>query len=409
MLDRVHAGTVAVAAVLIALAAAALCWWQLVHYEDNLIDIFAKQQDQYVDLAVDQIKAAESDDEHIVSNVLESIAGSNSQYWTLTKDGDFLFVKDVTDSNRYRGLPDSTYYSTDEAQQFVRNLAPGSVQHGVITIDDRQFIASGTEFEHNGTTYRICLLTGKNVVIDQNAYLAARVNLATTIAIVLALFVIGAIVMALHNDRKTKRLQQQDSEAVHLRATIERLGNQLMGRAPVDGHVKDNASGAVDASAAPTTPTNGQSTAHAASQSSASQPAPVSLSVLSKEAAMNASARRIYRFKFYLNASHYVFFNGHQGETHPHTWEFALKIQVDGNSLTQFSDYEDAISVVFAPYQDKNINEIDPFDALPPTLENLVEVFGARLHDTVEGMNAKLLEFEGSETPTRSYMVSYEQ
>lgn len=204
LLDRVHAGTVAVVAVLIALAAAALCWWQLVHYEDNLIDIFAKQQDQYVDLAVDQIKAAESDDEHIVSSVLESIAGSNSQYWTLTKDGDFLFVKDVTDSNRYRGLPDSTYYSTDEAQQFVRNLTAGTVQHGVITINDRQFIASGTEFEHNGTTYRICLLTGKNVVIDQNAYLAARVNLATTIAVVLALFVIGAIVMALHNDRKNE-------------------------------------------------------------------------------------------------------------------------------------------------------------------------------------------------------------
>lgn len=145
-----------------------------------------------------------------------------------------------------------------------------------------------------------------------------------------------------------------------------------------------------------------------ASAQAESTPTAISQPTLSKEAAMNASARRIYRFKFYLNASHYVFFNGHQGETHPHTWEFALKIQVDGSSLTQFSDYEDAISVVFEPYQNKNINEIDPFDALPPTLENLVEVFGARLSDTVGNMNAKLLEFEGSETPTRSYMVSYE-
>lgn len=389
LLDRVHAGTVAVIAVLVAVAAGAFCWWQLAHYEDNLLEIFAQQQDQYVELAVDQIKAAESDDEEIVSNVLESIAGSNTQYWTLTKDGDFLFVKDVTDSNRYRGLPDSMYYDTENAQEFVNGLTAGTVQHGIISIDDRQFIASGTEFEHNGTTYRICLLTGKNVVIDHNAYLAARVNLGTTIAVVLLLFVICAIVMALHNDRKTRRMKQNDAEAVRLRATVERLGDQVMGRIPATADASQNAAGEE----------------HPAS-TSATASAP--RTIVSKEAAMNATARRIYRFKFYLNASHYVFFDGHQGETHPHTWEFALKIQVNGSSLLQFSDYEKAISVVFEPYQNKTINEVDPFDTLLPTLENLVEVFGARAHDAVNALDATLLEFEGSETPTRSYMVSYE-
>lgn len=397
LLDRVHAGGVAAIAVIIAVTAGAFCWWQLAHYEDNLLEIFARQQDQYVELAVDQIKAADSDDADIVSNVLESIAGSNTQYWTLTKDGDFLFVKDVTDSNRYRGLPDDVYYDTEDAQRFVGSLSAGTVQHGIIFIDDRQFIASGTEFEHDGTAYRICLLTGKNVVIDHNAYLAARVNLGTTIAVVLALFVIAAIAMALNNDRKTRHMQQEEAEAARLRSTVERLGDQLMGRVPVAAAAAQAEGGATQAKTAPELQADGPAV-----------PSPIPLATLSKEASVNAAARRIYRFKFYLNATHYVFFDGQQGETHPHTWEFALKLQVDGSSLLQFSDYEDAISVVFEPYQGKTVNEVDPFDALLPTLENLVEVFGTRARDAVEPLGATLLEFEGSETPTRSYSVSYE-
>lgn len=368
LLDRVHAGTVAIAAVAIVLGAAALCWWQLAHYEDNLIGIFAEQQDQYVELAVDQIKTGKKDDKEIVDNVLESIAGSNTQYWTLTKDGDFLFVKDVTDSNRYRGLPSKTYYDSQQAQDFVAGLTRGEVQHAVIRIGDKDYIASGTEFKHAKATYRICLLTGKTVVIDHNAYLSARVNLATTIGVILALFVVGAIVMALHNDNKTKRLKESEADTARLREDVERLGDQLMGRG-----------------ASALLPNN------------------------SKEAtSMPAHTTRIYRFKFYLNASHYVFFDGKQGETHPHTWEFALKIRVDGKSLTQFSDYEKAIEVVFEPYQNTTINEKEPFDLLLPTLENLVESFGMRLREVVAGLDGELLELEGSETPTRSYMVSYE-
>ena len=33
---------------------------------------------------------------------------------------------------------------------------------------------------------------------------------------------------------------------------------------------------------------------------------------------------RDYRIKVYLNARHYIFINGKQGQTHPHTWEFVL-------------------------------------------------------------------------------------
>ena len=35
---------------------------------------------------------------------------------------------------------------------------------------------------------------------------------------------------------------------------------------------------------------------------------------------------REYKFKFYLNANHYIIINGKNGQTHPHTWEFVFYI-----------------------------------------------------------------------------------
>lgn len=123
---------------------------------------------------------------------------------------------------------------------------------------------------------------------------------------------------------------------------------------------------------------------------------------------MPVTVRRIYQFKFYLNASHYVIFDGQRGETHPHTWEFTTKIQLLKDELVPFKVYEDAIDEVFAPYQNKELNGLDPFDTIVPSLESLVEVFGARASKAVAALDAVLIEFEGSETPTRSYLLNYE-
>lgn len=117
--------------------------------------------------------------------------------------------------------------------------------------------------------------------------------------------------------------------------------------------------------------------------------------------------KRIYRFKTYLNASHWVVFDGKRGELHPHTWEFGAKIELLTEELVPFDVYERAINTVFEPYQNQTINEVAPFDLLVPSLENLVEVFGDRLKGVVSDFDAALLEFEGSETPTRSYMLDY--
>jgi len=117
---------------------------------------------------------------------------------------------------------------------------------------------------------------------------------------------------------------------------------------------------------------------------------------------------REYRFKFYLNASHSIIINGHQGEVHPHTWEFTILILIQREGFHEFRDYEKDIEGFFNRYQNRTMNDVEPFDMIIPTLENIVEYFGDALRDIVRAKGGELAQIEGSETPSRSYIVSYE-
>lgn len=124
---------------------------------------------------------------------------------------------------------------------------------------------------------------------------------------------------------------------------------------------------------------------------------------------MSSLAMHYYIFKFYLNASHSTIFNGKQGEVHPHTWEFGLKILTGNDTTVQFNVYENAIQGFFAKYQNTTLNDVAPFDTVIPTLENMVDYFGENLQGILNELGAALSEMEGSETPTRSYLVDYSQ
>lgn len=124
---------------------------------------------------------------------------------------------------------------------------------------------------------------------------------------------------------------------------------------------------------------------------------------------MNREIRRIHKFKFYLNASHYVYFDGKQGQSHPHTWEFGLSILDLNDTLREFTIYENAINQLFDRYQNKTMNEEAPFDNLVPTLENMTDYFGSQLREIVRELDGALLDIEGRETPVRSYLLDYSQ
>ena len=118
---------------------------------------------------------------------------------------------------------------------------------------------------------------------------------------------------------------------------------------------------------------------------------------------------REYHFKFYLNANHSIIINGMQGQTHPHTWEFVIRVLIQREGFVEFNVYEKEVSKFFEQYQNKNLNDIPPFDKLIPTLETMVEYFGERIRILMREVGGELLQIEGSETPTRSYCISYDR
>ena len=116
---------------------------------------------------------------------------------------------------------------------------------------------------------------------------------------------------------------------------------------------------------------------------------------------------RYYRIKAYLNASHFVVFDGKKGDVHPHTWEFVATVCITGDDIIKFTEPEKLIMKVFEPYQNQVMNEIEPFSAIIPSLENMTEYFATQISEAVKPMNYLLRRFEGSETPVRTYGVRF--
>lgn len=119
---------------------------------------------------------------------------------------------------------------------------------------------------------------------------------------------------------------------------------------------------------------------------------------------MKSNAYREYRFRFYLNARHYVFFNGNKGQLHPHTWEFAMTILIQRDQLIIFNDIENAVNAFMGQYQNKILNETAPFDAVNPTLENITDYIAEELYRIADSFHTMLVRIEGSETPSRTYI-----
>ncbi len=124
---------------------------------------------------------------------------------------------------------------------------------------------------------------------------------------------------------------------------------------------------------------------------------------------MSGNLFREYQFKVYLNGVHSIFIDGRQGQSHPHTWEFILTILIKREEFLEFHVFEKALEIFFSKYQNQTLNDISPFDTIMPTLENMVDYFGGELRTVIRATGGELMKIEGSETPTRSYIVSYER
>ena len=98
---------------------------------------------------------------------------------------------------------------------------------------------------------------------------------------------------------------------------------------------------------------------------------------------MDIKIFREYRLKFYLNARHYIIVGNEKSDTHPHTWDLALTILIRKKEFIKFGNFETKIEEYFSKYQDRVLNEIAPFNAIIPTLENMVDYFANDIYKII--------------------------
>lgn len=166
---------------------------QIANLEKGILEVCAEQQDAYVELVLSQISIKENrTNEEIIEKILQTLDASSNKYWTLSENQELLFVKDVTETNKFKGLTTGSYYISDSAQTFLKELTQNKVIHEVITVGDRQYIASGVIFTYAHKEYKLCLLTNREVLLDNNRFLGAKIQILAVMVIIDSLFVITA-------------------------------------------------------------------------------------------------------------------------------------------------------------------------------------------------------------------------
>lgn len=204
-------------------------WLQLHTYEQGVLDIYANQQDGYVQLVLEQIQLAEKrgGTEEQIEEILATLDASTNRYWTLSRQSSLIFVKDVMETNRYQGFTTATYYQTESAHDFIQQLQTDQVTHSTIQINSAPYIASGVMFRFQNSAYRVCLLTNANTVLDHNAYLTAKVNLCTLALCALAIFVVSLELLSYSASKYRKKYFETAAHNEALLRKTEQLNDAL--------------------------------------------------------------------------------------------------------------------------------------------------------------------------------------
>ena len=215
-----------VAVVVVALAVIAV--FQTRAIERGILEVCATQQDDYVQLVLDQINLKENrDDEEIISDILETMDASSSKYWVFSRDQTMLFVKDVTETNRYKGFSAASYWGTADAQAFLDSLEDGRVKHDFIQVDGVDYLASGSIFKYENRDYRLCLLTNRAALLDNNNYLGARSYLMVVMFVSLGLLVVIPMALAFTTAATRKKNAALQAEIADLNARLQDLSERL--------------------------------------------------------------------------------------------------------------------------------------------------------------------------------------
>lgn len=201
---------------------------QMKRYEDGILKVYALQQDGYVQLVLDQINIIQGrDNEEIIEDILGTLDASGNRYWTLSEKDSLVFVKDLLETNRYKGFTTRTYYESDSAEEFIRSLEINKVKHKTITVGKTSYVASGVSFRYNKNLYHMILLTNEATILDQNEYLNAKICLYLLAIIILLTLLSAGIALVLYAEKWYKEYRKTAEEKDLLIHEIEKLNDEM--------------------------------------------------------------------------------------------------------------------------------------------------------------------------------------
>lgn len=225
-----NAWLITVFVLIFAIAVGVVSWFQLKGYEEGIMEVYSLQQDGYVQLVLDQINLEKHrQNDEIIRNILGTLDASSNKYWTLAQDDALVFVRDVMETNRYRGFSSATYYESSQAREFLDNLQVDRVTHSIIEMNGRRFVASGARFPYRGNQLQVTLLTSADSVLDQNAYLNAKINISILALIELFVLVLTTVGLAALTQKWKKNCARVEKENNSLRLTVEKC-NEIVNK-----------------------------------------------------------------------------------------------------------------------------------------------------------------------------------
>ncbi|MBO4682018.1 MAG: hypothetical protein J5623_09035 [Clostridiales bacterium] len=222
---------VTICTLFVAVLLAGFAWWEIFNYEQGVAELYAQEQDGYVEIVARQIERyGDVAGDKFVEDTIEMLDSTSQRYWTLDNSQYFLFVKSINDTDVYKTFSTDTFYNTQSAQSFLKILKKGTVTHSIIRLDGYKYVASGIIFEYAGTEYRLCLLTDYDVMLTNNAYLSSKLYLLIDLIIMIAIVVIVCIFFAIRLSDERKKVHDTKEVNMQLNRYIDFLDNAVMGR-----------------------------------------------------------------------------------------------------------------------------------------------------------------------------------
>jgi hypothetical protein len=217
--------------IILAFLFSAFAWWQIYNYEQGVAELYAQEQDGYVEIVARQITLyGDIAGDAFVEDTIQMLDSTSQRYWTLDNSEYFLFVKSISETNVYKTFSTDTFYNTQSAKDFLGTLKKGLVTHSIITLDGYKYVASGIIFEYNSTEYRLCLLTDYDIMLTNNAYLSSKLYLLIDFILIIALLAIAVIYFAARLIEARRKVEHTKKINIELNNYIDYLDNVVMGR-----------------------------------------------------------------------------------------------------------------------------------------------------------------------------------